>query len=281
MKNQVLILALIVFAPGCTIYRTPYVRSTAVATNSFTSSKTGRAVKVIHTTEKDRFEEELEKPGERSDSTAPERARDNAGPNAELETLLEAFAADNDPFEGKDRATAKTSIVNAPMEDFKTIKKFAATLPKDSAMMSHQPPISKAKTSPRATEENRNVTVTAYLFAAKKEEDGDYHVILGNSAKSTVNKFLNVEVSGIPASGSSSRPQLISVRHDFEAYFPQHNEHLATKSGYTHYSPPIPVKVSGSLFYDIDHPPGKVGPEKIRPKTSWEMHPITRIEFEP
>ena len=275
MKNKILaLLAVIALTSGCTVYRVPYIRQTAVATNSFTSSKSGRAIKVVHTTEKDRFEEETEKPSD--EKSTPTKA----GPNASLEATLEVAEADNDEFEGKDRAAAKTSIADAPMENFQNLKALIKTLPKDTVMLSHQPPISKAKTSNRVAEEKRNVTVTAYLFAAKKEDDGDYHVILGHAAKSSINKFLNVEVSGVPHSGAFRQP-LISVRHDFESFFPQHDKHLATTSGYSHYDPPIQVKLSGSLFYDIDHKPGEVGPEKIRPKTSWEIHPVTHIEFEP
>jgi hypothetical protein len=39
------------------------------------------------------------------------------------------------------------------------------------------------------------------------------------------------------------------------------------------------VEVKGPLFYDIDHRPGKVGPEGRRPKTAWEIHPISNIKF--
>ena len=51
---------------------------------------------------------------------------------------------------------------------------------------------------------------------------------------------------------------------------------------YVKFDPPIPVRVTGSLFWDIEHPPpNTVGPTDRRPKTAWEIHPVTKIEFEP
>ena len=54
-----------------------------------------------------------------------------------------------------------------------------------------------------------------------------------------------------------------------------------TTGSYIKFTPAIPVKVQGSLFYDIDHEPGVIGPTGFRPKTAWEIHPVTDIEFEP
>jgi hypothetical protein len=38
------------------------------------------------------------------------------------------------------------------------------------------------------------------------------------------------------------------------------------------------VTVEGSLFYDVDHAPGAVGPRDMKPTTAWEIHPITQIQ---
>ena len=90
-------------------------------------------------------------------------------------------------------------------------------------------------------------------------------------------RFINVEISGLPSSGQFRTP-LKQVRDKFKAY-------LGTEisgSGYHKFvDAPIPVTITGSLFYDIDHPPGVVGPTGMRPKTAWEIHPVTDIEFEP
>jgi hypothetical protein len=39
------------------------------------------------------------------------------------------------------------------------------------------------------------------------------------------------------------------------------------------------VLIEGSLFFDIDHAAGVVGPEGKRPKKAWEIHPITKIKL--
>ena len=56
---------------------------------------------------------------------------------------------------------------------------------------------------------------------------------------------------------------------------------------YVRFDPAIPVRIAGPLFYDADHKidrdtrEGVVGPSFARPSTSWEIHPVVRIEFEP
>jgi hypothetical protein len=37
------------------------------------------------------------------------------------------------------------------------------------------------------------------------------------------------------------------------------------------------VRIEGSLFFDVDHAAGAVGPANMKPKSAWEMHPITKI----
>lgn len=41
----------------------------------------------------------------------------------------------------------------------------------------------------------------------------------------------------------------------------------------------IPISVKGSLFYDIDHPPGHVSFGNYKPTTAWEIHPVQKIKF--
>lgn len=249
-------LALSVLLVGCQTYRGNYSPTSATSTNSFASPK-GGTYRVVRTTETDRFKETAEPRFEafRAPTTA----------SAELE------------FAGKDRAVAKTSIASAPNESFGNLRELLSSLPSDGKMLQHTPPISKRQDSNRAPEEMRNVTVNAFLYAAKKEDDHDYHVILGSSPVRSQSEFMNVEISGLPA-GGPHRAVLATVRLSFESHL---RDHLPGASGYSHYDPPIPVRVSGSLFYDIDHKPGAVGPKAIKPKTAWEIHPITKIEFEP
>ena len=53
------------------------------------------------------------------------------------------------------------------------------SLPSDQFMRSYNPPITEDADSDRVQEEKRNVSVTAFLYATKKEADNDYHMILG------------------------------------------------------------------------------------------------------
>ncbi len=124
-------------------------------------------------------------------------------------------------------------------------------------------------------EERHNVVVTAFLYASAKESDNDFHCIIG-TAPSQPRRFLNVEVSGLPLNGPF-RAQLKTVRDKFKGFF----GHDLPTHEYSKFDPPIPVRIAGSLFFDIDHPAGAVGPTRLKPTTAWEIHPVTDIEFEP
>ncbi len=123
------------------------------------------------------------------------------------------------------------------------------------------------------------VTVTAFLFASSRERDNDFHCIVGSDS-STPTRLMNVEVSGLPPSSSPFRGTLLTARNEFKAFFTANQNALPT-DGYDKYAPPIPVQIVGSLFFDVDHQPGEVGPVGMRPRTSWEIHPVSDIRFEP
>lgn len=184
-------------------------------------------------------------------------------------------AADRDSFIGHDRKAAKTSSADGDAQEFSTLGDLLNALPADQSMLSHDPPISKDADSDRVTEEQKNVTVTAYIYAAKFESDNDYHVILGTDSAGGIRSFMNAEISGLPRTGPA-RGALTSVRDQFKQFFASNP--LGTS--YRLFDPPIAVRVTGSLFYDIDHAPGVVGPSGHRPKTAWEIHPVTGIDFE-
>lgn len=184
-----------------------------------------------------------------------------------------------DNFLGTDRKAAKTSISSGPLTEFADVADLLNRLPAtDHQMLSHNPPISKSSNSDRTTEEQQNVRVKlGFIYAVAKESDNDFHVILGTAPDVTPAEFVNVEVSGLPNTGEFRAP-LKDVRDKFKAFFGT----SISSSGYHKFSAnPIPVQVTGSLFYDIDHPPGAVGPEDTKPHTSWEIHPVTEVEFEP
>jgi hypothetical protein len=228
-----------------------------IGTNILFSPK-GKTYQVLVTAEQDRFIE-------------TEREIDST-----LKTLsITTASKDDDDFAGTDRKAAKTSISIGPMETFTNLVDLLSSLPTDEDMLHHIPTITKASDSERVVEEETNVTVNAFLFAAKGESDNDFHLILGSSSDAASAQFMNVEISGLPAD-EPSRTELSSPRKAFKNFF---GDQVPGKGGYKRFNPPIPVRVSGSQFYDIDHKPGAVGPRDMAPTTSWEIHPVSSISF--
>jgi hypothetical protein len=189
----------------------------------------------------------------------------------------ERMAASNSAeFAGTDRKAAKTSTSDAPVEDLETLEAVLASLPDDAKMLDHRPKITRDEDSDRVKEEKRNVHFYAYLYASKKEADNDYHVILGSAKSTADSEFMTAEVSGLPRTGPD-RAKLKAVRKAFEQEFADNP--IGTR--YRTFRVPIRVEVTGSLFFDVDHRAGVVGPDDLKPQTAWEVHPVTDIVFEP
>jgi hypothetical protein len=183
-----------------------------------------------------------------------------------------------DDFQGTDRKAAKTSLASGSPEAFRDVAALlhSSLFVADSKMLKHKPPISRDETSDRVAEERHNVVITGFLYASTKESDNDFHCIIGMAPQQS-RQFLNVEVSGLPVSGPFRAP-LKTVRDAFQSFF---GDNLPTAGGYSEFNPPIKVRVAGSIFFDIDHKAGVIGPVGFRPKTAWEIHPVSEIVFEP
>jgi len=198
----------------------------------------------------------------------------------EVATLgVERFAGFDDTYRGTARKAAKLSIADAQVEDLEDIKDLIETLPAIEVMTSHEPPITTDATSGRVDEENRNVQVRAFLYAASREDDNDYHLIVGR-APDLEPMYLTMELSGLPSQDSDHFPRLEAAREAYKGFF---SDDLPGAS-YDFYDPPIPVEVEGSLFFDKSHSSGsRPGPASLRPNmpTIWEVHPVTNILFEP
>src|SRR5207249_1238839 len=95
----------------------------------------------------------------------------------------------------------------------------------------------------------------------------------------SVGCLINVEVSGLPGSSSRDFATLKALRNKFLAFFDGSDP--GTSRGYDKFDPPIPVTLTGSLFFDVDHRAGAVGPAGLKPDSAWEIHPLTDITFEP
>lgn len=178
---------------GCKLHQARNTGSTvgvpsAVAPAQITSKKTGATFAYLRVLESDDEREKFELP----------------------QGGLAAASPDN--FHGTDRKAAKISISDASVQTFTDLAALldSGLLLPDAQMINHHPLIPKTPDSDRVEEEKHNVVVTAFLYAAAKESDNDFHCIIGAALRQPP-RFLNVEVSGLPLNGPF-RAQLKTVR---------------------------------------------------------------------
>lgn len=193
-------------------------------------------------------------------------------------------AASGDLYKGSSRKASKLSISDAKMEKFSDLADLIATLPTDKVMLtkgiSKNDPASK-----RVAEEDRNVRVDAYLYAASREDDNDYHFIVGRDPDTGGKEvYMNMELSGLPPASAQSRAALEKARDAFKAFFTKHFAGNLPGTSYDFYDPPIHIEVEGSLFWDATHgapKDSKPGPQSLRAKIPnvWELHPISKIKL--
>lgn len=198
---------------------------------------------------------------------------------AEIMALAAARHAPADnTFRGTARKAAKLSIVNAATEQFDDVSALIDTLPDDRTMADNAD-ITTDATNDRVPEEKRNVRMPAFLYAASMENDNDFHLIIGRDPAKPPT-YMTAEVSGLPPRNSASFATLNSARAAYLEFFASG----LPGATYDFYDPPIPIEIEGSLFWDASHAHGgRPGPSKLRPKMPvvWEIHPVTKITFEP
>ncbi|HYP39728.1 MAG TPA: hypothetical protein VEX13_05140 [Chloroflexia bacterium] len=224
-------------------------------------SDSGTKYRIIVTTEMDEYDEPME-----------------------LADMLETAPAKQrkigDTFQGTSRRAVKLSIPHALVEEFVDLLDLIDSLPSSEQMVKHTPPVTKDKDSKRVFEEQRNVRLRVWLYAASREDDNDFHLILGRAPGITPEVFMTMELSGLPRSDSKAFPKLKAARDSYKRFF----GNKMPGGSYHHYVPPIPVEIEGALFFDITHAFGSTpGPKKLRDRmpTIWEVHPISEIVFEP
>ncbi len=184
-----------------------------------------------------------------------------------------------DAFAGTARMAAKLSIATAPVENFSDVSKLVASLPPVAQMVALHIPVD-AKSN-RVRQEQRNIHVTGFLFAASREADNDFHLIVGSSPTAAQEVYMTMEVSGLPPANSPAFAALNTARTAYKNFFGAAN---LPGAGYHFYQPPIPVQIDGSLFFDASHSTGQApGPPSLKSRmpTIFEIHSITKIKLGP
>jgi hypothetical protein len=195
-------------------------------------------------------------------------------------TVVAAATPADDDYTGDKRKAAKLSVGKRKIEKFTDLKTLIASLPAEDKMVNHQPPITNDATSGRVAEEQRQVRVRAFLYAASRESDNDFHLIIGRDPTKSPEMYMTMEVSGLPPKTSASFKKLKAVRDAYKNFFGNN----LPGSGYDFPRPPVPVEIEGSLYFDMPHATGsRPGPKSLKSRmpTIWEVHPVTKITFEP
>jgi hypothetical protein len=208
-----------------------------------------------------------------------------APPRIEVARSLERKSKPSELFSGKSRRAAKLSVSKAKTEKFADLADLVGSLVKDKVMRTKG--ITRDPTSKRVAEEERNVRVEAFLYAASRENDNDYHLIIGRDRDAGGKVvYLTMELSGLPAASAKSRAALEAARKAFNTFFAKHFGGNLPGGSYDFYDPPIRIQVEGSLFWDASHGAENAprpGPDSLRAKmpTVWEVHPISKIKLFP
>ncbi len=235
--------------------------------------KRGASYRIIRTTETDSYEKSP------AALKIPKLLRTKgAPPSAPLQAAVAAQPPAGDNFQGTARKAAKLSKAQANTEKFKDLKDLIGSLAPESKMISHQPPITTDPASNRVKEEQRNLSIAAFLYAASREADNDFHLIVGRDHKLTPEMYMTMEVSGLPPANAPAYGDLNAARTAFKKFFGTKLPGLT----YDFYDPPIPVQIEGSLFFDMTHATGgRPGPPSLKSRmpTIWEVHPVTSIKL--
>jgi hypothetical protein len=242
--------------------------------DSVTFKAKGRTYRILKTTEADSYE---------TTPTAQALRKAMIGKQAPAPAAIAAAVKRKPPAVGEDfagtaRRAAKLSIATAPVEKFTDVVQLIASLPTVDTMVKLN--ISTAASSTRVRQENRNVQVTGFLYAASREADNDFHLIVGRDPTKTPETYMTMEVSGLPRANSPAFGALNTARTTYEKFFGTNLPGAA----YEFYQPPVPVEIQGSLFFDATHSTGVApGPPSLKSRmpTLFEVHPISNIKLGP
>src|SRR5690242_12889120 len=165
----------------------------SVHTTKQFSPVAGQTYNIISTTETDSYESSAPA------KNVPKLLQSTPAPtSAAVAAAVKAKAPVGDNFAGTARKAAKLSKATGTTEQFADVKDLIASLAPESTMIKHKPKITTTANSGRVTEEQRNVKVSAFLYAASREADNDFHLIVGRDHTQTPEMYMTMEVSGLP-----------------------------------------------------------------------------------
>ena len=197
--------------------------------------------------------------------------RRNARGVTRRSAVANAACDNNNKFDGSYRKTAKLSIAGHNASSTSLTKLINRLVAMNNAAI----PVTSS--SPRIVIEDSVVTLlSVYLYAVARETDEDYHIIVGTSANPATAKFFNIECSGLPPTNSPVYNKMKSARDKVVAFLGGMER---CSSGYVKFNDHPKVKIIGSLFYDKQHANDIPGPATSKPKTAWELHPITEFKM--
>ncbi len=179
-------------------------------------------------------------------------------------------------FSGVVRGDVKTTPAEAQTEFYDHVFEVLETLPDDYEMYSRVSDYS----GPDETE-NRNVFVReAYVFYIKKEADGDFHIIIGDTLNGEQINLMTAEISGLPSDTTTTAYEMLKrARRQLYERYPDFFEGEKIRK-YVRPTKNFPeIEIRGSLFFDTRHAAGTVGTGTLKPETAWEIHPITYLNF--
>ncbi len=199
--------------------------------------------------------------------------------DAEEETRRNNSNACTTPFfAGKVRKFAKTvPHSGGRAKSFSSIADFLEWLPSDSSMK-YGTPIDRSENSTRVSAEQRNIILKkVWLHAVYREEDNDFHLVLCDKQVYDGEAALfSAEISGLPDPSKVSTRTMSDLEDARRALTDKIGD-LSCGRTYIFKKGGLPVKVRGSLFFDIHHAGQKHGRKGLHPQSAWELHPITDL----
>ena len=190
------------------------------------------------------------------------------------------LACVSDIFAGKVRKYAKTVPHSGRAKTFSSIADLLEWLPSDSSMKFHEPKIDRSEASQRVAEEQKNVLLKeVWLMAIYREDDNDFHLILCDQKEYDGEAALfSAEIAGLPDASTVSAKTMgeqMKVRNALISRLGNLNcgrTYILKKGG-------LPIRIKGSLFFDIHHAGQVHGRQGLYPKSAWEIHPVTELKW--